>query len=604
MRITELVDVLAENALVVAEHLFPNGRDNGREYVVGSIDGEEGGSLKVSLKGSKAGIWKDFASDAKGGDLLDLWMRVNNCSLAQAMTDVCALLGIESPSLHSNVNDSFAPASKPKNITSVKGDVYEYLTTERGLSDEIISEFKVAATPGAICFPFIWANGDLQGVKVLPLKRKQGKKAPHFEGANTRPILYGWHTIDPASRTVIICEGEINAMSIKQMGFDALATPFGAGNGGKHKWIAQEYENLDRFETIYLWFDNDPAGVAARADLPERLGCERVKVIHPEGDKDANDYLLKGGDAFVINQLLSEAKGANPSTFASYEDIRGEVYNSIFHPKAEQGYYLPWSKIKGQFRFRFREVTLLAGLNGHGKSQAAEQMTLSVINQGGKVCVASMEFRPSQWMTNLVKLGCCTQTPSKKNFNKMDSWLQGKLFAYTNVGVGKRSEIIKTFRYARRRYGVRFFVVDNLTSLDVGLDDYESQRIFVQELKNFADKEDVHIVLIVHMRKPEDEFSIGNKYSIKGSGAISDLVDNVLIWHRNKKKEKETLENDGVPDPTKIDNMIKSDKQRDNGREFFLGLWFTGFDSRQFVESYEEPPYNYAGTGEIPYEDE
>ena len=97
MRITELVDVLAENALVVAEHLFPNGRDNGREYVVGSIDGEEGGSLKVSLKGSKAGIWKDFASDAKGGDLLDLWMRVNNCSLAQAMTDVCAYSALNHP---------------------------------------------------------------------------------------------------------------------------------------------------------------------------------------------------------------------------------------------------------------------------------------------------------------------------------------------------------------------------------------------------------------------------------------------------------------------------------------------------------------------------
>jgi hypothetical protein len=53
-------------------YLFPRGKEVCGEYAVGSLAGEPGKSLKIRLTGSKAGMWKDFATGESGNNLLDL----------------------------------------------------------------------------------------------------------------------------------------------------------------------------------------------------------------------------------------------------------------------------------------------------------------------------------------------------------------------------------------------------------------------------------------------------------------------------------------------------------------------------------------------------
>lgn len=55
----------------LAPEILPNGRRQGREWVVGSLAGERGKSLSICLSGTKRGRWKDFAS-GEGGDALEL----------------------------------------------------------------------------------------------------------------------------------------------------------------------------------------------------------------------------------------------------------------------------------------------------------------------------------------------------------------------------------------------------------------------------------------------------------------------------------------------------------------------------------------------------
>jgi len=57
--------------------LFPNGKQLRQEFQIGSLQGEKGQSLKVSMSGDKAGLWHDFESNA-GGDIFDLWAAVHN----------------------------------------------------------------------------------------------------------------------------------------------------------------------------------------------------------------------------------------------------------------------------------------------------------------------------------------------------------------------------------------------------------------------------------------------------------------------------------------------------------------------------------------------
>jgi twinkle protein len=70
---TELSQRLAEEAEKTARYLFPNGRREGQEWRIGSVNGDKGKSLGIHLSGSKAGVWADFAT-GETGDLLGLWV--------------------------------------------------------------------------------------------------------------------------------------------------------------------------------------------------------------------------------------------------------------------------------------------------------------------------------------------------------------------------------------------------------------------------------------------------------------------------------------------------------------------------------------------------
>jgi twinkle protein len=58
----ELSTRLAQRVEAVCQELLPKGRRQGAEWEVGSSAGEEGKSLKVHLRGEKAGVWSDFAT--------------------------------------------------------------------------------------------------------------------------------------------------------------------------------------------------------------------------------------------------------------------------------------------------------------------------------------------------------------------------------------------------------------------------------------------------------------------------------------------------------------------------------------------------------------
>ena len=53
----------------VCRILFPNGKSDGREWCVGSLEGNPGSSLKINLL---SGVWKDFSLGPGGPDPISL----------------------------------------------------------------------------------------------------------------------------------------------------------------------------------------------------------------------------------------------------------------------------------------------------------------------------------------------------------------------------------------------------------------------------------------------------------------------------------------------------------------------------------------------------
>lgn len=596
---SELSDRLAAKISSVAPMLLPNGKKVGSEWRAGSLGGEEGKSLGVHLTGSKAGVWSDFAT-GQGGDVLDLWCAVEGVSIAQACKDVQKYLGIEEPRFVGHTQRSYSrpprPACKPATAES-KGMAY---LRGRKLSEAAISAYKVASNGKEIIFPSL-RDGELLAIKYLGIDRVDGKKQIRVE-ANAEPCLFGWQAIPDDARTVVLAEGEGCAASWYTMGIPALSVPFGGGTGGKQRWIDNELPNLDRFDWIYVAMDEDKSGHEATREIVERLGVHRCKVVtFPNGFNDANDMLCSEGVTQAEFQaLLDQATTTDPEELRGAETYVDDLID-IFHPSddVEPGFSPPWDTFD-EFRFRPGEVTILGGINGHGKSQLAGNIVLEAMHQGQRASIASMEFRAEKMLGRLTRQATCRPDPSVAYIRQAAQWYQDRLWVFDVVGTAKADRILEVFDYARRRYGIDLFVVDNLAKCGYAEDDYNGQKGLLDRLTDFVKLHHCHLILVVHLRKGMDESQPVGKFSVKGSGAITDMADSLLLIWRNKAKEaarKAELASGGSkPMPQKLvdqsDTTLNCEKQRNGESEPWAALTFDP-TSTQFLPNGNVSPKKY-----------
>jgi twinkle protein len=591
----ELALRLAEDVEAVARHLLPNGHKAGQEWRVGSIRGEAGQSLGIHLSGNKAGVWCDFAAGT-GGDLLDLWAAVNGLDIRTAIREVKNYLGIQEPTFRGYARKEYKTPSVPK-CHAVKPDspVFDYLTKERKLTPKTIACYRVAESGHDIIFPFLRDDKSVM-VKRLKLQRgPDGKKDIRPTSANQEPALFGWQALPSTARTVVICEGEIDAMSWFQYGYPALSVPFGGGKGAKQAWIEAEFPHLERFDEIFLSMDNDPEGEAAVAEIVERLGRHRCRVIHLPF-KDCNECLKLDIPAAEMTDFYLAARTMDPTELKPAHYFQDAVIREFYPPEGfSTGFYTPWSKVGTRLMFRPGEVTILFGVNGHGKSEGAGHITLGALCQGERACIASLEFKPPKWLYRITRQAAGMRGPSIPYIKAINSWFRDKLWVFDVVGTAKVIKIMESFTYARQRYNIRLFIIDNLSKLDVSLDDYTAQRDFVDGLTDFAKEYDAHVILVAHSRKTQDDSRPAGKFDVKGSGAITDLADTVLLWWRNRPKEEEIRRaGDQASETTlnKPDAIIKCQKQRNGEEEPTIVLWFHK-ESHQFLETYSSGPTKY-----------
>lgn len=213
--------------------------------------------------------------------------------------------------------------------------------------------------------------------------------------------------------------------------------------------------------------------------------------------------------------------------------------------------YLPWLKTKDHFEFREGEVTIWAGVNGHGKSLMTAQVALSLMGQGEKVCIASFEMKPVLTLQRMARnwIGVNPFSPEFQEnaglkalddlYDQFTEWTDDKLWLYDQTGTANASTIIGMARYCAQELGINHIFIDNLAKCVGGEDDKDGQKGFVDELTAIARDNKCHIHLVHHLRKGENEKKIPDKNDLKGTGAIADLPDNIFLVYRNKEKEQD-----------------------------------------------------------------
>lgn len=281
-------------------------------------------------------------------------------------------------------------------------------------------------------------------------------------------------------------------------------------------------------------------------------------------------------EAYFSEQDVDAAKVKPASSWA-------DAVVDRFHGQGAPVNWVPtgFAKAEGKFDIRPGEVTIWAGVNGHGKTTHLSHVMLNLMRAGQRVCMASLEMKPAETMAKMCLQAAGSGNPAIGFIRDFHRWTDRRLWIYDHVGRVAAQRMLAVATYVRKELKADHMVIDSLMKCGLGTDDYTAQRDFVDGLCAIARDTGLHIHLVCHMRKGENERMAPGKFDVKGAGEVTDLVDNlVIVWKNLRKEPKEGQESDGK-DP---DAFVRIAKQRHHPWEGSFAYWFDK-DSQQFLEA-------------------
>lgn len=260
--------------------------------------------------------------------------------------------------------------------------------------------------------------------------------------------------------------------------------------------------------------------------------------------------------------------------------------------------------------FNKGEITVWSGKNGSAKSTIINQVAINAINEGFKGIIFSGEL-PDFKMKSWIHAQCAGRqfvSPSKFGKNlyyvkrsvseKIDMWLDGKLYLYNNEYGNNFEQLVCDMEEFIDKEDIDFVILDNLMALDLLTlegDKYQQQTRFINRLCTFVRKKNVHLHIVAHPRK---NTGFLRKEDISGTADLTNAVDNVIICHRNNNDYKravvEYFGNEGAQGLTIHDNYIEVCKNRDMGIiDEMIGLYFEPESKRLLNDLYENKVYGW-----------
>ena len=264
--------------------LFPNAIVTPRNARVGNIHGSPGTSLVIETRGSKRGVWADFADPTqKGGNLIDLYMAARGLPFAQALNELADWVG---------------HGSRPEVNYQREQAVRKLKKVERDLGPQK-GEWHYTDADGMIVATVYRFEPEPGHKEFLPwdaIKRRYGNP-------DIRP-LYNIPGILKA-QSVVMCEGEKAAQALIDRGIAATCVMGGSNSP------------LDRTDfapltgkKVTIWPDNDEPGRKFGAAIAGALRgiVSELDFIDPPADAP------KGWDAADEQDPSVYLGGAAPAT--------------------------------------------------------------------------------------------------------------------------------------------------------------------------------------------------------------------------------------------------------------------------------------------------
>ena len=325
------------------------------------------------------------------------------------------------------------PFEKPKEATQGKKEEQDYTAffkeshqrikesdylQQRGISEAVASRFMLGFAPE-------WTHPKAPTAPISPrLIIPTGKSS--YLARDTRATLtdkqkqyskskvgsvriFNIKALQTASKPIFVVEGEIDALSITEVGGEAIAL----GSTANRRALLKLLENEKPKQPLIIAMDNDKAGEEAASDLVEGLQALAIPFYRVNlygKNSDANEALLADREALALavenaERIEDEAKEAEKKKYletSAYHHIQGFVdgiKDSVNTPYVPTGFPQLDNVLDGGLYEGFYCIGAISSL---GKTSFITQICDQIAQSGIDVLIMSLEMARTELMAKSI----------------------------------------------------------------------------------------------------------------------------------------------------------------------------------------------------------
>jgi len=294
-------------------HLCPFPHSDGQ----GGTYNESHPSLSID---PKYGKFNCFSCGTKGGDCIEFYRNLPG-NEDKAFPDILQELAEE---FSIEIDDKVVV---PADVVSgfhgrllKEEKVLTFLREERGITLKTVKEFVLGWDGQRITIPILDASGDVVNLRKYKPHVKRQKCISYSDKSGDKKAnrSYGRGRLFPISNlaedTLIICEGEMDALLLHDQGYAALT-----GTAGATTWKVS-WNKLFHNKVVFICYDKDQPGRQGSQKVAENIApyAREVRIVElplEEKGADVTDYFMqesKGTEDFDL--LLEQAELYQPAT--------------------------------------------------------------------------------------------------------------------------------------------------------------------------------------------------------------------------------------------------------------------------------------------------
>lgn len=409
-------------------------KSKGANMYVCPLCGSGTGSHSTGAFSIKGTSWKCFSCN-EGGDIFDLIGKHEGITdYSEQLKRAGELFGVSIDSYMATAQEDFKEyQNQPKNEQYTHNSIHttdytqfflqanrdiEKTSYHRGLSIETLNRFKIGyveswrhpKAPNAPASPRLIIPTSKESYLARDTREQIPEEQKPYSKSKVGSIhLFNAKALQNATKPIFIVEGELDALSIIEVGGEAVAL----GTTTKVKSLLEVLKTKKPEQPLIIALDNDEAGEKAYKELSEGLRGLSILFyrLNPAGEyKDANEALQ--GNREALRQAVEEAEHIqdeaeqaqreaylSTSTAHYLQSFIDGIADSVNTPYIPTGFKGLDAVLDGGL---YEGLYIVGAISSLGKTTLITQIADQIAQAGHDVLIFSLEMARAEIMAKSI----------------------------------------------------------------------------------------------------------------------------------------------------------------------------------------------------------